>query len=207
MKKEARLLLEKGINSLILGVEHFNRPSDRGRIESVLIFLDHSFEMLLKASILHRGGKIREPRAKQTIGFDACVRKALSDGNIKFLTREQALTLQAINSLRDAAQHHLVDLSEQHLYLHAQSGVTLFRDLQKTVFGRELTLDLPDECFRYPRSLQLTLRRSLTQKSSTSKHFSDRGVGDASRHMPDFAASPFLRDRYREKEFSLGPEI
>jgi hypothetical protein len=106
--------------------------------------LDHSFEMLLKASILQRGGKIRERRAKQTIGFDACVRKALSDGNVKFLTREQALTLQAINSLRDAAQHHLVDLSEQHLYLHAQSGVTLFRDLLKMVFDRELTSDLPE---------------------------------------------------------------
>jgi hypothetical protein len=144
LKKEARLLLEKGINSLVLGIEHFNRPSDRGRIESVLIFLDHSFEMLLKSSILHRGGKIRERRAKQTIGFDACVRKALSDSNIKFLTREQALTLQAINSLRDAAQHHLVDLSEQHLYLHAQSGVTLFRDLQKMVFDRELTSGLPE---------------------------------------------------------------
>ncbi len=88
MKKEARLLLEKGINSLVLGIEHFNRPSDRGRIESVLIFLDHSFEMLLKASILHRGGKIRERRAKQTIGFDACVRKALSDSSVKFLTPE-----------------------------------------------------------------------------------------------------------------------
>jgi hypothetical protein len=144
LKKEARLLLEKSINSLILGIEHFNRPSDRDRTESVLIFLDHSFEMLLKAGLLNRGGKIREPRAKQTIGFDACVRKALSDSNLKFLTKEQALTLQSINSLRDAAQHHLVDLSEQHLYLHAQSAVTLFRDILKTVFNRDLTSDLPE---------------------------------------------------------------
>lgn len=144
MKKEARLLMEKGVNSLVLGIEHFNRPSDRGRTESVLIFLDHSFEMLLKASLLHRGGKIREPRAKQTIGFDACVRRALSDGSVKFLTREQALTLQSINSLRDAAQHHLVDLSEQHLYLHAQSAVTLFRDLLKTVFNHDLASYLPE---------------------------------------------------------------
>lgn len=129
---------------MILSIEHFNRPWDKGRIESVLIFLDHSFEMLLKASILHRGGKIREKRAKQTIGFDACVRKALSDGFVKFITEEQALTLQALNSLRDAAQHHLADLSEQHLYLHAQSALTLFRDLLKTVFDRDLTAELPE---------------------------------------------------------------
>jgi hypothetical protein len=73
------------------------------------MFMDHSFEMRLKAGILHRGGHIREPGDKNTIGFDHCVRRALSDGKVKFLTDEQALTLQAINGLRDAAQHHLVD--------------------------------------------------------------------------------------------------
>lgn len=144
MKKEAKILLEKASHSLVLGIEHFNRPWGDGRADAVLIFLDHAFEMLLKAAILHRGGKIREPRAKQTIGFDACVRRAVSDGAVKFITPEQALTLQAINSLRDAAQHHIIDLSEQHLYIHAQSALTLFRDLLKTVFNRELSNELPD---------------------------------------------------------------
>ena len=129
---------------MTLSVEIFNRPSNRGRVEGVLIFLDHSFEMLLKAAILHKGGKIREKRAKSTIGFDACVRKGVSDGGIKFLTEEQALTLQAINSLRDAAQHHLLDISEQHLYMHAQSGITLFRDLYANVFGLNLRDTVPE---------------------------------------------------------------
>lgn len=144
MKKEANILFNKARNSLILSIEHFNRPWDKGRAEAVLIFLDHSFEMLLKSAILHRGGKIREKRAKQTIGFDGCIRKALSDGTVRFLTNEQALSLQAINSLRDAAQHHIVDLSEQHLYLHAQSGLTIFREVLKNVFNRDLITLLPE---------------------------------------------------------------
>ncbi len=144
MKREVRLLRAKAIDSLILAVEHFNRPWDRGRVSSVLVLLDHSFEMLLKACILHRGGRIREPRAKQTIGFDACVRKAVSDASVKFLSEEQALSLQAINGLRDAAQHHLLDVPEQQLYLHTQVGVTLFRDILKGVFGEELGAHLPD---------------------------------------------------------------
>jgi hypothetical protein len=77
MKKEVRLLRTKAIESLLLSIEHFNRPSDTGRVHAVLILLDHSFEMLFKAIILHRGGRIREPRSAQTIGFDACVRKGL----------------------------------------------------------------------------------------------------------------------------------
>jgi hypothetical protein len=92
-------------------------------------FLDHAFEMLFKAIILHRGGRIREARAAQTIGFDASVRKGLSDAKVKFLTDHQALTVQMINSLRDAAQHHILDISEGHLYIHAQAGLSLFRDL------------------------------------------------------------------------------
>jgi hypothetical protein len=144
VKKEARLLKEKSLNSLILSIDHFNRPWDIGRTDAVLMLLDHSFEMLLKAAILHRGGRIRDPGEKNTVGFDACVRRALSTPKVQFLTEEQALTLQAINGLRDAAQHHLVDISEGHLYLQAQAGITLYRDLLKSVFGEELRELLPD---------------------------------------------------------------
>ena len=97
----------------------------------------------MKAAILHRGGKIRDRRAKETIGFDACVRRSLSDGKIKYLRENQALVLQTINGLRDAAQHHLLDIAEGQLYLHVQSGVTLFRDLLKSVFDKQLTAHLP----------------------------------------------------------------
>ncbi|GAA1937257.1 DUF3644 domain-containing protein [Amycolatopsis minnesotensis] len=144
MRKEARLLKAKSLNSLTLSIDHFNRPWDIGRTDAVLMLLDHSFEMLLKAAILHRGGRIREPGEKNTIGFDQCVRRALSTGKIQFLNEEQALTLQSINGLRDAAQHHLLDISEGHLYLQAQSGITLYRDLLKHGFGEELRDVLPD---------------------------------------------------------------
>lgn len=150
MKREARLMFTKGVDSLVLGIEHHNRPWDRGRVDAVLILLNHSFEMLLKAAILHRGGAIRKAREKQTIGFDECLRKAVSDGAVRFLKQEQVLQLQALNTLRDAAHHHLVDLSQQHLYLHAQAGLTLFRDIVRDVFGQELQVHLP------PRVLPLS---------------------------------------------------
>jgi len=144
VKREAKLLLNKAVDSLTLAVEIFNRPHDIGRATATLILLDHAFEMLLKAAILHRGGRIREKRAKQTIGFGACVRIALSNGEVKFLSRNQALLLQAINGLRDAAQHHLLDISEGQLYMQAQAGLTLFRDIMKGVFEKDLALGLPE---------------------------------------------------------------
>jgi hypothetical protein len=143
VKREAKLLLEKACDGLVLSIELFNRPHDRGRVSSTLIQLDHGFEMLMKAAILHRGGRIRDKRAKETIGFDACVRRPLSDGKIKYLSEEQALVLQTINGLRDAAQHHLLEISEGQLYVHVQSGVTLFRDLLNSVFDQGLATHLP----------------------------------------------------------------
>ena len=124
-------------------MELFNRPSDRGRIVGTLIFLDHSLEAFLKSAIVHRGARIRDKGSANTIGFDACVRRALSNAEIAFINPEQALVLQSLNGLRDAAQHYLLDISESQLYLHVQSGVTLFRDLLRTVFDRELQDYLP----------------------------------------------------------------
>jgi hypothetical protein len=48
-----------------------------------------------------------------------------------------------INSLRDAAQHHLLDISEQHLYIQSQAGLSLFRQVFKTVFDEDLQTQLP----------------------------------------------------------------
>jgi hypothetical protein len=143
MKKEVKHLYNKAVDSLTLSVELFNRPNDCGRVHGVLIFLDHAFEMLLKAAILHKGGKIRERRAKETIGFSSCVRKAFSDGEISFIDEVQTLTLQSINGLRDAAQHYTLEMSEQHLYFQAQAGLTLFRDIARDVFNVELKTQLP----------------------------------------------------------------
>lgn len=144
MKKQAKLLFEKSIDSLIISISHFNNPWDRGRKEAVLILLDRAFELLLKTIILHKGGKIREPYARETIGHEKCVRKCISQPKVKCLTEEQGLTIQIINSLRDAAQHDIVELSEQELYMYCQAGVTLFRDLLRNEFKEELSCYLPE---------------------------------------------------------------
>lgn len=165
MRREARQLLDKAGDSLLLAIEVFNRPHERGRLTTTLILMDHAFEMLLKAALLHRGGSIREKgRENQTIGFSLCVRRALSDSKVAFLTEEQSITLQALNSLRDAAQHHLVTLSEASLYLHAQAGVTLFRDLLEKVFGRKLVSMMPERVLPVSTTPPVDLMTLFTQE-------------------------------------------
>jgi hypothetical protein len=144
MRKEARMLFDRSADSLVLAVERFNCPWNRGRQEVTLLLLDRAFELLLKAAILHRGGRIREPGEKETIGHDKCVRICLSDKKVSFLSNEQALTIQVINSLRDAAQHYMLQVSEQQLYLYAQAGLTLYADILTAVFDTSLGDHVPE---------------------------------------------------------------
>jgi hypothetical protein len=138
MKREAKHLLNKATNSLLLSVDHFNCLWDIGRSDTILILLDHSFEMLLKASLVERGAKIRGRGDANTIGFDHCVRKGLTDGSVKFLDEDQVLTLQMINNYRDAAQHYLLDVTEELLYITVQSGLTVFKRILADVFIQNL---------------------------------------------------------------------
>ncbi|HOX15783.1 MAG TPA: hypothetical protein PLP18_06605 [Smithellaceae bacterium] len=144
MRKEAKHLFQKAVDSLTISIELFNRPNDNGRVHGVLIFMDHAFEMLLKASIVERRGKILQDGKSETIGMSSCIRKCLSDAKVKFLSEEQVLVLQTLNSLRDAAQHYVVKVSEQQLYFHCQAGLTLFRDITNEVFRIDLRAKLPE---------------------------------------------------------------
>ena len=143
MRRETKVLLAKALDSLALGVELFNRPSDRARVSGTLIQLDHSLEMLMKAAILHRGGRIRDKGSSETIGFEACVRRSLSEAKVQYLSNEQAVALRSLNALRDAEQHYYLRISEAHLYIQVQSAFTVFRHILKAVFKQELLQHLP----------------------------------------------------------------
>jgi len=145
------MLLDRAQDSVILSIEIFNRPYESGRKEAFLMLLDHAFEMLLKAVIFERTGRIRAKRTKYSYGFEKCVNICLTDSRAKVLDPDSALTLKNINAFRDAAAHDLLEISENLLYVHAQSAVTIFDTLYNGVFKRRLANILP------PRVLPVTV--------------------------------------------------
>jgi hypothetical protein len=50
--------MKRGIGSMTLAIELFNRPSEVARQHAVVILLHHAFELLLKAAILQKTGSI-----------------------------------------------------------------------------------------------------------------------------------------------------
>lgn len=145
MKREARQLLEKSIDSAVVGVDHYNRLWDRGRTEAVLIFIDRAFELLMKAIIVERGEKISDKKDRSlSIGSSEALRKCVSNPKVKCISEEEAISIQNLNLLRDAAQHYIVSLSEGQLYTYTQSGITVYISILKREFSTEYGDKFPE---------------------------------------------------------------
>ncbi|MFG3198014.1 hypothetical protein ACGFYT_17935 [Streptomyces sp. NPDC048208] len=124
---------------MVAAAEAFNSPHDRGRETKVLLHLQHSFEMLPKASLVQKGirvfdpaqgrvedaaqgrvedaaqGRVEDAAQGRSLGFETCVREAAEHPDTK-LSEPDAGTLRAIDAMRDDEQHWFNQVSEQLLY-------------------------------------------------------------------------------------------
>lgn len=195
LKKDVRPLLERGLDSLILSIELFNRPSETARSHSVLILLHHSFEMLLKAAILQRTGRIHDAKERYTYGFDKCLAVA---ADIGLLAGDEISTLSILDAQRDNAVHFYAEVSEEVLYIHVQSGVTLFKALLKKAFGDDLVQHIPNRVLPVsahpPGELHLLLERELTEVDGLLSDGSRKGARAAARLRSLLAFATASRD-------------
>ena len=149
-----------------LAMEHFNRPYDDGRPEAVLHFALHAHEMLAKAILLNRGRRIQERRDSKTISFARCL-NFLDSSNEKVLDEADKVSLAALSNVRDAAQHSVVSMSEQELFLHAQTAITVFDRLLTDELKEKLADHLPQRVLPIstepPESLELLVDGAVTQ--------------------------------------------
>ncbi|MEN8671780.1 DUF3644 domain-containing protein [Nocardioides sp.] len=137
------MLKAKALASLVVATTAFNSPHDRGRHTQVLLALQHSFEMLLKAALVQTGTSVFDKRSGRSKSFDNCLNLARSSAKIT-LSEEDAGTLRAIDAMRDDEQHWFNEVSEQMLYIHARAAVTLFDELLFSVFEERLANHIPE---------------------------------------------------------------
>jgi len=54
LRNEARVLKRKAVSSMRAAMAAFNSPLDDGRVTAVLLHLQHTFEMLMKAALVQQ---------------------------------------------------------------------------------------------------------------------------------------------------------
>ena len=177
---------ENGVNSFRLAVELFNRPYDTGRTEGVLILLDHSFEMLLKAAILRRGGEIRaDDGSGQTVSLETCVKRC-RDGThenqrIQCLSKSEAAAIFSLNNLRDYAQHEQVDVREQQLYLQSRQCSDIFEAVLTRVFNESLSQYLPERVLPLSTTVPTDIATVIDQEMEEIQDLLREGATDEAR--------------------------
>lgn len=164
MRKEARLLKSKAVESLRRAAQAFNGLDDAGRATTVLLHLQHAFEMLLKAALVERRVQVFDRKAGRSHGFEKCLNLAKQHLGLQ---DPDAGTLRTIDALRDDEQHYLGALDEGLLYLHVRAAVSIFDELLQSVFKESLAGYLPDRVLpistQPPVDIDLLIDRQFSQ--------------------------------------------
>jgi hypothetical protein len=164
LRRESAILKRKALASLRRATRSFNDFDDDGRITTVLLHLQHSFEMLLKAGLVQRGIKVFDPDDGKSYGIAKCVN--LATEALK-LTASEAGLIRTIDAMRDEEQHWFAEAEEALLYAHARGAITTFDDVLSRVFGERLADHLPTRVLPVstepPAEIQLLIDREYSQ--------------------------------------------
>lgn len=98
-------LSEKSIEAFILGLEIYNKPTIKYRIEGFSFFIVNAWELMLKATLLKRGESIYYPdKPDRTLSVEAVIRKIYTDKNTRI-----RLNLEKIIELRNISTHYITE--------------------------------------------------------------------------------------------------
>src|SRR5262245_9837613 len=103
-------LRQRALDSVILGIELFNRPVCSARAESVLILFHHAFEMILKSAIVDRTGTAFDASRGYSYAFDTCL--DIAEQQLKIIDADARRFLSMLDNLRDSATHYYQDVPE-----------------------------------------------------------------------------------------------
>lgn len=102
-EKHFEFLKKKSIDSFLLSIEVFNKPTIDYRLEGCVFFLCNAWELMLKAKLLKDGKSIYYPKSSRTLSLSDCANKLMT--NKKDPIR---INLEIITALRNTATHDII---------------------------------------------------------------------------------------------------
>ncbi len=105
MEDIKKRLVDKSIEAFIMGLEIYNKPTIKYRIEGFSFFIINAWELMLKATLLKRGDNIYFPdKPDRTLSVDVVIRKIYTDKNTRI-----RLNLEKIIDLRNISTHYITE--------------------------------------------------------------------------------------------------
>lgn len=105
MEKLEERLLGKSIEAFIMGLEIYNKPTIKYRVEGFSFFVINAWELMLKATLLKRGESIYfSDKPDRTLSLENVIRKIYTDKNTRI-----RLNLEKIIELRNISTHYITE--------------------------------------------------------------------------------------------------
>lgn len=144
MKRLSRRLLKKSQEAFVLGVELFNKPTIRYRLEGFCFFFINAWELMLKARIIETTGTTESifeaqrqgenGRQRHSISLSVALGKVFPNGNDPVRKNVERLA-----DLRNAAVHLVVPELEPIYGGLIQAGVINYANTLRAWFGLRVT--------------------------------------------------------------------
>ena len=105
MEDLANRLIGKSIEAFILGLEIYNKPTIKYRIEGFSFFIVNAWELMLKATLLKRNDSIYfSDKPDRTLSVENVIKKIYTDKNTRI-----RLNLEKIIELRNISTHYITE--------------------------------------------------------------------------------------------------
>jgi HEPN domain-containing protein len=105
MENESKRLTDKSIEAFILGLEVYNKPTIKYRVEGFSFFIVNAWELMLKAALINRGVNIYyKDNPSRTLSIEATVKKIYSDPQTRI-----RLNLEKVIELRNISTHYITE--------------------------------------------------------------------------------------------------
>ena len=105
MEEIKQNLVDKSIEAFIMGLEIYNKPTIKYRIEGFSFFICNAWELMLKAELLNRNEDIYySDKSGRTLSLEPTIKKIYSDKNTRV-----RLNLEKIIELRNISTHFITE--------------------------------------------------------------------------------------------------
>lgn len=105
MENLSKRMVEKSIEAFMLGLEIYNKPTIRYRIEGFSFFIINAWELMLKAELMNRGISIYyKDKPDRSLSVSDTIKKIYSDKDTRI-----RLNLEKIIELRNISTHFITE--------------------------------------------------------------------------------------------------
>ena len=109
MIPEKERLIEKSVEAFVLGLEIYNKPTIKYRVEGFSFFIVNAWELMLKAQMLNKGMSIYyKDNPERTVSVIDALKKVYPDVNTCV-----RLNLGRVIELRNISTHYITEDYEQ----------------------------------------------------------------------------------------------